>query len=274
MAERPRVYKTEAIVLRRRNIGEADSILTLFSDREGKFEAVARGVRKAKSRMRGHLEPLTRSRVLLAQGRSMDVLTQAETVAPYRVLRDDLDRTAAALYCAELVDSFVAEHASQPGLYERLVVLLEGLDSGAPGWLARHFELRLLTMMGYDLQVEACATCGGALPEEPALFAPAAGGLVCRECRSQAGSGRIASVRAIKVLRYGKRHDAAEFAALMMAPELEDELSGLMGDSVRYVLEREPRTQKFVDVVAALGERTGRPASSVVESKPCPDEQD
>ena len=84
MAARPRVYRAEGVILRRRNLGEADSILTVFSGNEGKFEAIARGVRKARSRMRGHLEPLTRSRVLVARGRNLDVFTQAETVDAYR----------------------------------------------------------------------------------------------------------------------------------------------------------------------------------------------
>ena len=66
MSQRARVYSTEGIILHRRNFGEADTIFTVFSPTEGKFEAVAKGVRKARSHMRGHLEPLTRSKLLLA----------------------------------------------------------------------------------------------------------------------------------------------------------------------------------------------------------------
>jgi DNA repair protein RecO (recombination protein O) len=101
MAARDRVYRAEALVLRRRNIGEADSVFTFFGPERGRFEAVARGVRKARSRMRGHLEPLTHVEVLVARGRTLDVLTQAETVHAYRGLRENLDHLPRALYCAE-----------------------------------------------------------------------------------------------------------------------------------------------------------------------------
>ncbi len=264
MGERPRVYKTEGIVLRRRNIGEADTVFTVFSDGEGKFEAVARGVRKARSRMRGHLEPLTRSSMLLAQGRSLDVFTQAETVDPYRRLREDLERCATALYCAELVDAFVSEHAEQPGLYGLLRVLLEALDAGAEPWVGRFFEVRLLALLGYELQLDACAACGGSLPEEPTLLAPGAGGLVCGDCRGAAGVGRLLGVRGIKVLRFARTCSLAEFAALRFDEALAAELSLVLGDTVRHVLEREPRTRKYIESLIALADRTGRPSGDVV----------
>ena len=85
MAERPRTYTAEGVILRRRNIGEADSIFTVYSDREGKFDAVARGVRKTRSKMRGHLEPLTRSRFLIAKGRTLDVFAQAMSLVLFQV---------------------------------------------------------------------------------------------------------------------------------------------------------------------------------------------
>jgi DNA repair protein RecO (recombination protein O) len=252
VGEKPRVYKTEGIVLRRRNLGEADSIFTVYSEREGKFDAVARGVRKARSRMRGHLEPLTRSRLMLAQGRNLDVFTQAETVAPYRSLREDLERSAAAIYCAELVDGFTGEHEAQPELYRLLCELLEALEAGGPLYLARHFEVHLLAISGYELQVDGCAHCGGRLPAEDALLSAAAGGLVCGGCRGVAGSGRLVSVRAIKVLRYARTVDAAGFAGLRLDESLARELHAALGDVVRYVLERDPRSRRFVEEVSAL----------------------
>src|SRR5690606_17505282 len=141
-------------------------IFTVFADREGKFDAIAKGVRKPKSRMRGHLEPLTRTRMMLARGRSLDVFTQAETVTPYRALREDLERSAAAIYCAELVDRFTAEHMEQPGLYGLILDTFDALEAGAPAHVVRYFELHLLSQMGYDIQLDACAVCGDRLPEE------------------------------------------------------------------------------------------------------------
>lgn len=252
MAARPRVYRAEGVILRRRNLGEADSILTVFSKSEGKFEAIARGVRKARSRMRGHLEPLTRSRVLVAHGRNLDVFTQAETVDAYRRLREDLDASAEALYCLELIDRFTEEREALPNLYTLLVMTLELLENAAGPSATRHFELRLLSLLGYEPHIEGCVLCGNRLPEEDALLSPGAGGLVCRQCRPEAGGGRIVSVDVIKLLRFARRAGAAEFVAVGIPPEVGQELRSAVAELVRYHLDRDPNSRRFVEGVNAL----------------------
>jgi DNA repair protein RecO (recombination protein O) len=252
MADRPRTYKTEGVVLRRRNIGEADSIFTVFSEDLGKFEAVARGVRKARSHMRGHLEPLTRSRFLVARGRSLDVFTQAETVTSYRAIRDDLDRSAEALYCAELVDRLTAEHQEQRDVYFLLLDALDALEIGHPLYVTRLFEVRLLAALGYELQLDHCATCGARLEEEEQLIAPVAGGLVCPDCRAGAGGGRMVSPRVIKVLRFARQAPMEHFAGLRIDPDLARQLQLALAGVIRGVLEGEVNAGRFVDQVARL----------------------
>lgn len=271
MSEKPRVYKTEGIILRRRNLGEADSIFTVFSDREGKFDAIAKGVRKARSRMRGHLEPLTRSRLLLARGRTLDVFTQAETVTSYRAIREDLERSAAAIYCAELVDRFTVDHAENPGMFDLLVALLDSLETGGAAHVVRYFELHLLSLSGYELQLDACAVCGGQLPQEETLLSPATGGFVCMACRPGAGVGRVLGVRAVKVLRFGCSCDIGNFAGIRFDEGLGRELRAVLADVIRYHLDREPRARRFVDDVAALAPLANQQKTSgVVESSTSP----
>jgi DNA repair protein RecO (recombination protein O) len=267
VSERPRTYNAEGIVLRRRNIGEADSVFTFFSPREGKFEGVARGVRKARSHMRGHLEPLTHCRVMLARGRSLDVFTQAETVHAYQGIRDDLERGATALYCAELVDRFTVEHQQQAELFDLLLDMLDALEQGAPLLSARYFEVRLLAISGYELQLDACAICQAALPAEETLFSPPSGGLVCRDCRPAAQSGRVLSLRAVKVLRFARRATLDEFGAIRCDDELSTELRAALSDDIRYVLDREVHAERFVAQVARLGptEARGSQAAEPVE---------
>ena len=259
MGNRPRVYKTEAIILRRRNIGEADSILTVFSPREGKFDAVARGVRKARSHMRGHLEPLTRSRVMLAQGRSLDVFTQAETIAPYLLLRSDLERSASALYGAELIDRFVGEREAAEEAFALFSLLLDGLEEGLRIQVLRWFEVQLLAVSGYELQVEACSVCSQRLKAQETLLCPSAGGLVCDSCRAGAGPGRMLSVRAIKVLRFARTATIDQFSGVQCDESLQRELRSALGDVIREVTEAETRAGRFVDVVASL------PAASTLD---------
>ncbi len=261
MSSRIRSYNTEGVILRRRNFGEADSIFTVFSPTVGKFDAIAKGVRKPSSRMRGHLEPLTRSQMHLGQGRNLDVFTQAETVAAYRSVREDLDRLTLAIYCCELIDRFTVDRVPQAELYHLLNELLEGLDSSAPLTIGRAFELRILSLTGYELQLVGCALCGRKLPEADALFSAAAGGLVCEACRPSAGSGRIISVRAIKVLRFARNASIGEFAGLRLDAELELELQRALGDAIRSVLDRETNSGRYVESLARPlhgGERSSR----------------
>jgi DNA repair protein RecO (recombination protein O) len=247
----PRVYRAEGIVLRRRNLGEADSIFTVFSVEEGKFDAIARGVRKPKSRMRGHLEPLTRSQLLVARGRTLDVFTQAQTVEAYRPVREDLGRTVVAVYCAELVDRFTAERHPQPELFELLVEALEALAAGGGTQVARWFEVQLLSLTGFGLQLSGCVICAAKLQPEETLISPGAGGAVCRSCRPRAGSGRIVSLNTLKALRFAQGVDAIAFTALRVDANLSAELEAVLGDVVRFVLEREPNSGRHIGRLTA-----------------------
>ncbi len=103
------VYKTEAIVLRQQALGEADRIVTLFTREYGKLRAAAKGIRRPASRLGGRLEPFTHARLLLARGRTLDVIAQAEIVEAFAGVRADLIRSAYAAYVAELVDRGLAD---------------------------------------------------------------------------------------------------------------------------------------------------------------------
>lgn len=253
MSERPRTYKTEGVILRRRNLGEADTIFTVFSPSLGKFEAIAKGVRKARSHMRGHLEPLTRSRLMLARGRSLDVFTQAETIDPYRRLHDDLERSALGVYCCELIDRFGSENLGQEDVYDLLVSSLAALDGGSPLHIVRWFEVQLLAASGYALHLQACALCDSPLPEAETLISASAGGLVCARCRASAGSGRMLSIRAVKVLRFAANTTLERFAALRMDAETSHDIERAIGDALRVVLDRDPAAARYIEQVQRLG---------------------
>ena len=109
---RDRTYRTEAVVIRRSDFGEADRLLTLFSPDRGKMRAIAKGARKPQSRKTGHVELFMRSKFLLAVGRDLDIVTQAETVETYASLRESLVRATYANYAVELLDRFTVDEDS------------------------------------------------------------------------------------------------------------------------------------------------------------------
>ena len=148
---RERTYRSEAVVLRRVDFGEADRLLTLYSREHGKIKAIAKGARKPQSRKTGHVELFMRSRFFIAKGRSLDIITQAETVEPYIALRSDLVRTTYASYAVELLDRFTAEEEKDVRLYDLLVKALDWFSTAEDVMLtARFYELRLLSLAGFQ----------------------------------------------------------------------------------------------------------------------------
>lgn len=261
--ERPRLYKTEALILRHTSVGEADRILTLFAPYLGKLRVVARGVRRPKSKLAGHLEPLVHCRLMLARGRTLDVVAQAETLEGFAPLRSDLERTAQALCCAELVDAFAPESQPNEPVFHLLLGALRELASTGPqpegargidsGKLLRHFELHLLGYLGFRPELHQCVECKRAITPGDHAFSPAGGGVVCLACRPRLpGPVLPLSLDALKVLRYLQGHEYDVVRALRMSPELAAEMERTLRTYVRHILEREPRAAAFLETVRRL----------------------
>ncbi len=246
-----RVYHTEGVILRRLDFGEADRIVVVFTPGRGRVETIAKGVRRITSRRAGHLEPLTRARLLLAQGRQLDVITQAEALDLFPNLRSDLVRTAAGFYLAELVDRFTEPQQPNPGLYRHLVEGLKLLDLGQdPDLVRRYFELRLLDAVGFRPELFRCLECGRELKPTTNYFSPAGGGVRCPDC---GGRNRPVSVGALKVLRFIQSAPAYDrVARLRVQPGLMREVELLLRDYLRFLLERDLKSTAFLDGLRQL----------------------
>jgi DNA repair protein RecO (recombination protein O) len=134
---RPRVYTTDALILKRMDYGEADRILTLFTPGRGKIRAIAKGARRTTSRIAGHVELFTRSQLQLAAGRDLEIVSQGESRERFPYLRTELWHATTAYYLAELVDKFTEEHSDYADLYILLIESLRRLDEDAAA-SARH----------------------------------------------------------------------------------------------------------------------------------------
>jgi DNA repair protein RecO (recombination protein O) len=244
----PRVYKTEAIVLKRVNVGEADKILTLYTPNLGKLSAVARGVRRPKSKLGGHLELFTHSSLMLARGQNLDTISQAETITSFMPLREDLWRSGLAFYAVELVHQFTAEHLENYLIYRLLLDTLHRLCQTQDGELAlRYFELNLLTHLGYRPELHHCPDCGSPLEPTTNYFSVMSGGVLCPQCRVKDSMARRVSVNALKVMRFLQESDYQKASRLKLEAELSSELQGLTRQYIRYLLEREMKTVAWLD---------------------------
>ena len=247
---RPRVYKTQAIVLRQRKLGEADKIVTLYSSYRGKVDAVAKGVRRTKSRLAGHLEPLTLGSYLIAEGRDLDIVTQAETVDAFPVLRADLERVSRGLYCAELVDRLTPERSEGAPVFRLLSDTLRLLAGEASlDLVVRCFEMRLLDELGYRPMLEACGVCDRPLEPVTNFWSPATGGVICPACADEAPMLAPLSVNGLKLLRLLQRAPYTEVSRVKLSGQLSAEIEACMAQHLQFVLDRDVRSARFVETL-------------------------
>jgi DNA repair protein RecO (recombination protein O) len=187
------LYRDDGIVLRTQKLGEADRIITILGRTSGRIRAVAKGVRRTKSRFGARLEPFTHVDLMLHAGRSLDVITQAEVIRSYgEPLTGDYPRYTAGVAMLETAERFTPVE-KEPSLRELLLLIggLRALNEGehSSGLVLDAFMLRSLAVAGYAPALEECARCGapggdgtGNGRRLPA-FAVAAGGMVCASCR-------------------------------------------------------------------------------------------
>lgn len=143
------LYKTDAINIRSFNIGEADKLITLFSREYGKIKAVAKGARRTASKFGGRLEVFSYNKLLLATGKSLDIISQCETIESFYRLREDAGRLRTGLYFIKLVDLTTEERQSNEGLFDLLLnslMILRGF--GDLNRLERYFEVKLVEVEG------------------------------------------------------------------------------------------------------------------------------
>ncbi len=244
----PRTYQTEAIIIKKTKLGEADRILALYTPHLGKIQAVAKGVRRPRSKMSGHLELITHSLVSLARGRNLDTVTGSQTINSFLPLKSDLWLTSCALYVTELVNQFTADHIENEGLFRQLLETLKQLcQPGDQELTLRYFELHLLSKVGYQPQLRKCVACRTQLKPTTNYFQSSAGGMLCPDCSPTQPASYPVSVNAQKVLRLFQNSDDSVIARLKIDARLSRELETVTGRYIRYLLEREVKSVAWLD---------------------------
>ncbi len=255
MRDRARTYRCEAIVLRRHNFGEADRLLTVFSLERGKLRLIAKGVRKPRSRKAGHVEPFTRVALLNSRGRNLDIISQAESLDLYMLLRENLGFLSRAAYIAELVDRFSVDHEENRQLYRLLTDSYSRLDEedASPRSVVRNFEIRLLELVGYRPELFHCVRCGAEIRPEDQFFSHQNGGVICHHCGDgRSGYERI-SLPALKVLRHFQRNTFKVASDAVIRNEVHKEIDGIMERFFSYLLERNLNSPAFIRDIDRIG---------------------
>jgi DNA repair protein RecO (recombination protein O) len=248
--------KVEGIVLRVLDYGESDRIVTLLTRERGKVGAFARGARASRRRFAGLLEPFTLLAAELTDRRGdLLGLESASALRAHGGIRTDLARIAVAGYAVELAGALIRDAEPHPALFDLLAGYLAALDS-APAHPAalRAYELGALAATGFMPRLDACASCGSALPEgRPARLDPAHGGLLCPACEPVGGGGlpSLSPVTVAALLRLQSGGLAAA-ASEPLAPPAGRESREALTRFVENLLGRRLASRKFLDEVGPL----------------------
>ena len=248
-------YRDDGIVLRTHDLGEADHIVTILTRRTGRIRAVGKGVRRTKSRFGARLEPFTHVDLQLYERRSLDLITQAETIRPYgEALVADYPRYTSGTAMLETAERFTPVE-KEPALRQFLLLVggLRALGEAAhdPRLVLDAFLLRSLAIAGYAPALAECALCGAADLAGGAggngggsrAFAIAAGGLTCRSCRPPGAA--TPSVHTIALMSALLRGDWAHADAAQRRHQVE--CSGLVAAYLQWHLEHSIRSLHHVE---------------------------
>ncbi len=198
-------YLTKAFVLRKMDLKEADELVTLLSLDNGKIKAIAKGIKKSRSRNVGNLELLNLVEIYLIPGKQFEIVTQVKVIESFQELKADLEQITVLYYLTELIDKLVGENESVPEIFTLLEDFLnwfkDNPQSALKDFYQRVLELKLIQILGFAPEVYACVKCRKKLGEkEQKQFNLSLGGILCERC-GETREGIPVSNEAIKILR-------------------------------------------------------------------------
>lgn len=202
------LYRDVGVVLRTYKLRESDRIVVLMTEQNGKVRAVAKGVRKTRSKFGARLEPMSHVRLLLYRGRELDIVSQAESVEPLSPLLSSLDRASQGMAAIEAVDQLALEREPNPRLYRMAVGVLRTIAEHPGPLTVPAFYWKLLAAEGLEPQLDACVRCGESEPAAQLVaFDLQEGGVLCRTCRT-GSSISPAALRIMRDILGGRLNDA------------------------------------------------------------------
>ncbi|MFQ5574329.1 MAG: DNA repair protein RecO [Terriglobia bacterium] len=246
-----RNYRTRGVVLKSFDFGEADRIITIYSETKGKIKAVAKGVRRTKSRFGGRLEPFTYVDLLLVRGRNLDTITGADIICPFSGIKLDLDKTACGFAIVDLLDKIAAGTEPDLKVFYLLLNTLELLDRGATetGALLAAFDLKIMCLSGYLPELTVCGFCKDSELETGSLFSFERGTMVCPSCAGQAGTAKKTGAETLDFLRSVVSSEMTEVAPVELSAGARNESIAWVRDYVDYYLGARLKSREYLQKI-------------------------
>lgn len=240
--------KTLGIVLKGSNFGEADKILTIFTERLGKVKVIAKGVRKIKSHLAGALEPFQLVNLQLHEGKTFYTVTGAVIKEEFPGISSDLSKTAKAFFIGELVDRFVEENEKSEGIFGLFAETLREVSKCLPGPLIQAFELKIIKLAGFKPELNSCLHCKEKITPGNNFWDREEGGIICGNCQRKFHHGHLISDETIKALRFFEQQKFSEISRLRISGQF-CEIEKVLDEYVQGILERELKSKSFLDMV-------------------------
>mgnify|MGYP000586501693 FL=1 len=185
-------FVTDAINLKSYNLSEADKIMVMYSRDKGLIRGVAKGVKKPKSKLGARMDLLVANKLMLHKGKNLDTISQAEALNTFNATRRNMDKIFYSMYISEVVNNFGVEDDPCSAvifdlLYEALSTVSEAGDKVQILNAVLKFQLKMMRVSGFSLELDKCLCCGKPIDEESMYFSGRLGGVVCKECNSHYG---------------------------------------------------------------------------------------
>ena len=236
-------YKTQGIIIKRRNFGEADRLLTIYTEKKGKVTAIAKSVRKIKSKLAGHLELFYLSDFMIVEGKNIDTITGAVNIENYCHLRNSLRRSNQAYYMAEIIDKLCGENEVNKPIFNLLKSTMKKI--GDNKLLLSYFSIRALKFLGHKPEINICTYCHKKLSSNNQnYFSNSFGGIICQKCKKEDLNCEKINVDTIKLLRLLLEND------IYIIDKLNNKysvfLDNLVLNFLEFILEKEIKSKKFL----------------------------
>jgi DNA repair protein RecO (recombination protein O) len=237
-------YQSRCIILKTSNLKEADKIVSIFSEKEGKISAVARGVKKPASSLRACVQPFCHSLLHLSRGKGLDIITQGKIIDFYADARLDFKRMLYSVYLMELLDKSLMERMPLNELYNTTLEVLQYINGqGASPLLIRLYELRLLSALGYKPIFNQCINCGS---HKVLGFNIPEGGMLCSECAEQAAEIFRFSGESLAILRLLLNTGLSILGKLKVSQAALEQMEVFLEAYLEYHLERKFNMHKTI----------------------------
>ncbi len=263
------LYKTQGIVLKSIKLGEADKIITIYTNSRGKISAVAKGIRRMTSKFGSRLEPFTHVDLLVYQGRNLDTVAQAEIISSFKDIRDDLEKVEYGLAMLDLVDKITPDGEKDSQLFEFLLTVLGTLAKIKANFrlLLITFDIQLMSISGFHPSLFNCVVCWRHLSASSsrAKFSCELGGIICMRCNHTVPAGREADVntipissRSIDMLNRLLFMDIEEISGIEIDQKVEEELFKLTQGYVNYHLQVRLKSREYLSKISRKSKAESR----------------